>query len=598
MPACIRTGVLQVLGTTAHRDHPDRTVARGMALNPGTPVDVLDPFLDDLEMVMLVAINPGWGGQAFIPATLGRIEAVRRKIAAAGRDILIAVDGGITRRNIGQLAGRGVDVVVTGSAVFDGDVRTNIDEMTRALREPLMEPRGFPSTGSGQAARGRLRARDRMLNRWSEEDAARAVDLYGPAWGEAVALRTYASRLLGSRAGARAARRRQRVGEGPEADRDGRRDGRPSSSRRRGSTWRRSSRRAIPRSISAPCSAFRAWTTLDDDAMVNELRRALFDTRSPNPSIEALVHAFLPAAFVDHTHADAILTLTNQRDGLAIVQDAFWDSAVVIPYVEPGFPLAKAAAAAVASNSSARALVLMQHGLITWGQTARESYTIHLDLVTQAEKIADARARRGATVTVSADAVSAAWDRLAEIGPVLRGQLARPASDADRARDRVVLQPIVTDGVLALLEREGARDALVTPPLTTDHLIRTRSLPLWIDAPAWGDEARLRAQFGGAIDAYRTSYTEYVERHRAEMPEGLGEFDPTPRVVLIPGLGAICAGRNAREAAIARDITAQTLQVKSRIAAMGTYEGLSERELFLMEYRGLQHAKLAGQPGR
>ena len=84
---------------------------------------------------MLVAINPGWGGQAFIPATLGRIEAVRRKIAAAGRDILIAVDGGITRRNIGQLAGRGVDVVVTGSAVFDGDVKTNIEEMTRALRD-------------------------------------------------------------------------------------------------------------------------------------------------------------------------------------------------------------------------------------------------------------------------------------------------------------------------------------------------------------------------------------------------------------------------------------------------------------------------------
>jgi ribulose-phosphate 3-epimerase len=126
--------VLQVLGSMAHRDHGDRTIARGVALNPGTPVDVIDPFLEDLEMVVLVAINPGWGGQAFIPATLGRIESVRRKIAAAGRDILIAVDGGITRRNIGQLAGRGVDVVVTGSAVFDGDVKTNIEEMTRALR--------------------------------------------------------------------------------------------------------------------------------------------------------------------------------------------------------------------------------------------------------------------------------------------------------------------------------------------------------------------------------------------------------------------------------------------------------------------------------
>jgi ribulose-phosphate 3-epimerase len=126
--------VLQVLGSTAHRDRADRTIARGIALNPGTPVDAIDPFLDEIELVMLVAINPGWGGQSFIPATLGRIDAVRAKIAAANRPVLLAVDGGVTRRNVGQLAGRGVDLVVTGSAVFDGDVRTNIDEMTRALR--------------------------------------------------------------------------------------------------------------------------------------------------------------------------------------------------------------------------------------------------------------------------------------------------------------------------------------------------------------------------------------------------------------------------------------------------------------------------------
>jgi len=133
--ACVHPHrVLQVLGAMTHRDHADRTIARGVALNPGTSVDVLDPLLDDIEMVMLVAINPGWGGQAFIEATLGRIDAVRRKIASSGREILIAVDGGITRRNVGQLAGRGVDIVVTGSAVFDGDLKANVDEMTRALR--------------------------------------------------------------------------------------------------------------------------------------------------------------------------------------------------------------------------------------------------------------------------------------------------------------------------------------------------------------------------------------------------------------------------------------------------------------------------------
>lgn len=126
--------VLQALGSMKHAVHPDRTVARGVALNPGTPLDVLDPLLDHVESVTLVAINPGWAGQSFIPATHGRIEAVRAKIAASGRGILFAIDGGITRRNVGELAGLGVDVVVTGSAVFDGDVKANLEGMTRALR--------------------------------------------------------------------------------------------------------------------------------------------------------------------------------------------------------------------------------------------------------------------------------------------------------------------------------------------------------------------------------------------------------------------------------------------------------------------------------
>jgi rhamnose utilization protein RhaD (predicted bifunctional aldolase and dehydrogenase)/NAD(P)-dependent dehydrogenase (short-subunit alcohol dehydrogenase family) len=435
-----------------------------------------------------------------------------------------------------------------------------------------------------------------MLNRWSEEDAARAVDAHGPTWGEAVALRTYASRLLGrepalvlhggGNASVKAPRRTVTGGEAAAI-----------FVKASGFDMATIEPAGHPALDLGALLRLQALEALDDGAMVNEVRRALFDARGPNPSIETLVHAFLPAAFIDHTHADAILTLTNQRDGLAIVQDAFWDSAAVLPYVEPGFQLAKAAAAAAAAKPSARALVLMKHGLITWGTTARESYLLHVDLVTQAEQIAAARARRGATVTVTADAVSAAWDRLADVGPVLRGKLARPTGDADRPWDRVILQPIVTSGVLALLAREGAKDALVTPPLTTDHLIRTRSLPLWVEAPAWGDEAAFRARLGDAVDAYRRSYREYVERHRAGMPEGLGEFDPSPRVVLVPGLGAICAGRNAREAGIARDITAQTLETKARIASMGTYEGLQERELFQMEYRGVQHAKLARPAG-
>ena len=133
--ACVHPHrVLQSLGQTRAARSPERSIVRGVALNPGVPLGVLEPLMDDIELVKLVAINPGWGGQAFMPSTFRRIAAVRERIAASGRDILLAVDGGITKKNVGELAGLGVDIVVTGSAVFDGDVAANVDAMTRALR--------------------------------------------------------------------------------------------------------------------------------------------------------------------------------------------------------------------------------------------------------------------------------------------------------------------------------------------------------------------------------------------------------------------------------------------------------------------------------
>lgn len=126
--------VLQVLGAMPNARDVSRGIARGVALNPSTPLAVLEPLLDEAELVMLLAINPGWGGQKLIPGTLNRIKAVKAMAAESDRDILIAVDGGVTRQNIGQLAGLDVDMVVTGSAVFDGDIAANVAQMSAALR--------------------------------------------------------------------------------------------------------------------------------------------------------------------------------------------------------------------------------------------------------------------------------------------------------------------------------------------------------------------------------------------------------------------------------------------------------------------------------
>jgi NAD(P)-dependent dehydrogenase (short-subunit alcohol dehydrogenase family) len=142
------------------------------------------------------------------------------------------------------------------------------------------------------------------------------------------------------------------------------------------------------------------------------------------------------------------------------------------------------------------------------------------------------------------------------------------------------------------VDSDRGKQVALSPPLTSDHLIRTKALPLWLDAPAYEDPGRLRQQLKAAIEEYTAAYKAYMERNSLRLPEGLGSFDPLPRVVLLPGLGALCSGRNVQEARITRDITAHTLAVKSQIAAMGTYEGLAESHLFEMEYHTLQHAKL------
>jgi ribulose-phosphate 3-epimerase len=128
--------VLQQLGKTPHGVDPARGIVRGIGLNPGTPLETIEPLLDEVELVVLLAVNPGWGGQSFIPSTYGRIERVKQMIGAAEADVLVAVDGGVTRANVDEIATAGADLVVTGSAVFDGRAAAaNAEFMLRTVRQ-------------------------------------------------------------------------------------------------------------------------------------------------------------------------------------------------------------------------------------------------------------------------------------------------------------------------------------------------------------------------------------------------------------------------------------------------------------------------------
>ena len=429
-----------------------------------------------------------------------------------------------------------------------------------------------------------------MRSRWSEEDAAAFVARYASRWGEDLALRTYTSRLLGGddrlvlHGGGNTSVKgtfTNRLGETIPA----------LYVKASGHDLATLEPDGLPGVDLGYLRKLRALPALDDEAMTNELRTHLFDARSATPSLETLVHAFLPEKFVDHTHADAILALTNQAGGERLVRDALGDEVTVLGYVRPGFQLARAVADAYEAEPGRRGMVWMRHGLMTWGPTARAAYEAMIELVTRAERYP---ARRAAP-RIASMSVELARARLRHVAPVLRGALAEPTGDADRPHRRVVVVPLVTPEVLAFVDREESRALALTPPLTSDHLIRTKAFPLWIERPAYDEPARLATQLREAVAGYSAAYRAYLERHAARLPHGLGRFDALPRVVLLPGLGALCTGGDVRAAIVARDITAHTLAVKADIAAMGAYEGLPEAELFDMEYHTFQHAKLAAR---
>jgi rhamnose utilization protein RhaD (predicted bifunctional aldolase and dehydrogenase)/NAD(P)-dependent dehydrogenase (short-subunit alcohol dehydrogenase family) len=448
-----------------------------------------------------------------------------------------------------------------------------------------------------------------LQSRWSDAEAARRLADWAPRWGAALALRTYTARLLGADPAL------VLHGGGNTSVKDGVRD--VFGDERAGLFVKASGRDLatvepadhVALDLPAVRRLVAEVAALDDAAAERELLLCRLDPAAAPPSIEAPVHAVLPGRFVDHTHADAVLALTNRPDGEAVVREALGAEVLVLPYAVPGHPLARVVAAALGERPEARAMVWLRHGLVTWGEEARESYERTVELVARAEAFlarevgrggavvsSGRRAGRARVTAVAATSPELAGERLARSAPLLRRLLSEESGDADRPWRRVLLQAecgAATGGLLAA--GGGVREAALGPPLTADHLVRTKPWPLWVDDPAWDDPDRLREQLAAAVAAYAVRYRAYLDRHRHRLPAGIRPFDPLPRVVLLPGLGVVAAGASAADAAVARDIAVRTLSTKARLAAAGVaYEGLAEDHLFDMEYRPLQHAKLAG----
>jgi rhamnose utilization protein RhaD (predicted bifunctional aldolase and dehydrogenase)/NAD(P)-dependent dehydrogenase (short-subunit alcohol dehydrogenase family) len=351
---------------------------------------------------------------------------------------------------------------------------------------------------------------------------------------------------------------------------------------------------------------------LSDARMAAELRAACLDPAAPAPSVESILHAILPFRFVLHTHADAVLALTNTPDGEARVREAYRDDVVVVPYVMPGFVLARACAEAFPAQRHAgtRGMVLLNHGLFTFAEDARTAYENHLALVDRALACLEA-AERGDTPTGPAE--TASDDDALDIGafgagdasafgsgsgaavvgaddhegdshddPGMLGAIAGLRRDISRvAGAPMIVRTVEDDAAQRLVRRRDLATVTQVGPATPDHVLRTKRVPL----------------VGRDVAGYARDYQAYVARNRGRLGDrAVVPVDAAPRVVLDPDLGALVAGRRVTDAVATAEIVDHTAWVIERAQALGGYVTPSEADIFDVEYWELEQAKLARQP--
>jgi rhamnose utilization protein RhaD (predicted bifunctional aldolase and dehydrogenase)/NAD(P)-dependent dehydrogenase (short-subunit alcohol dehydrogenase family) len=340
----------------------------------------------------------------------------------------------------------------------------------------------------------------------------------------------------------------------------------------------------------APLLKLRARETLSDEEMVRLQRANLIDPAAPNPSVEALLHAFIPHRFVDHTHSTAVLALTDQPDGEALCREVYGARVGYVPYIMPGFGLAKAAARVFDADPSVEGLILFKHGIFSFGEDAREAYERMIALVTLAEQRL-ARNRKPVFVSAKLPALPA---RVADIAPIIRGACSVPDSRSEGAWKRFVLEFRGNDTVLNFVNGAEVGRYGQAGVVTPDHNIRIKNRPLVVAAPEEGSLADFRQQVRGAVAAFGERYQKYFAGNNARVGGIKTMLDPMPRVVLVPGVGLFGLGRSKNDAKIAADLAEAAIATITDAEAVGRFEPLPESDLFDVEYWSLEQAKLGG----
>ena len=310
-----------------------------------------------------------------------------------------------------------------------------------------------------------------------------------------------------------------------------------------------------------------ALPALPDPQMVNELATHMTRAGAPAPSIETILHGLLPFRYVDHTHADAVLSITNAPGGEKRVREVYGDRVVIVPYVMPGFDLAAVCAREfpLQATDNTIGMVLMNHGIFSFGDDARQAYERMIALVGEAETFLD-RKKSWHIAYPPGQPARIAREEIAQ----LRRDLSTTAGGP------MILGVNSDDKFLAFARHPEVSRISQQGPATPDHVIRTKPLPM----------------LGRDVAAYASAYRAYFERNAPHAKEPKTMLDPAPRMALDPAFGLAAAGRTAKDANIVAELYEHSVDVFMRSEGIGGWRALPEKDLFEVEYWDLEQAKL------
>ncbi|MDC1026680.1 bifunctional aldolase/short-chain dehydrogenase [Candidatus Thioglobus sp.] len=308
--------------------------------------------------------------------------------------------------------------------------------------------------------------------------------------------------------------------------------------------------------------------TLSDPQMVNELKTQLTNATSPTPSVETILHAILPFKYVDHTHADAVVTITNTTAGEDRIREIYGERVVIIPYVMPGFDLAKDVARIFSEQSTNKTegMVLMNHGIFSFGDSAKESYDRMISLVNEAENYLMSKN---------------AWDIEKPEANFEQKNISNQVAELRQKISLTIGKPVLMHLTNSLLGFNFCNKADVNRiaskgPLTPDHVIRTKRIPM----------------IGRDINKYNEEYASYFNKNEINAKARKKMLDPAPRVILDKEFGLCAVGKNMSEIGIISDIYEHTMESILRAEKLGGFEALPAKDIFDLEYWDLEQAKL------